>query len=543
MRSRWRHIKRDISPWSLLMVTMGILLGIPLFSIGINLFDGVGDMWSHILEYFLFEYISNSVYLLVGTGIICSILGVSTAWIVSKYDFKYRKLISWLLYMPLAIPSYIVAYTYVGLFGNGGSLILVLQQLGFELQKIEFMNTPGLIWVLSISLYPYVYASLRAMFSNYPHALRDAAYLLGANENKYFFKIALPMASPALIASLFLVFMEVLNDYGAAKYFGINTFTTGIFRTWTALEDLSSAIYLSAILLVLVFALMRLSRWMRSRRSYAFKMKEISDKGNRRIKLEGKRTYIAYFVLCIPILFGLVLPLGQLIHWASLNMEALYSSELWEVAFQSVTLASTAAILILLFALVLLYLSRWNYIKSLNFFSRIPAIGYVLPGAIIGIGIIRSSQEIINFFQDQFGLEIGYLFYGSSFILVYAYIFRFMAVAYNPIEASSLKLGKGLSESSYLLGSNRWRTMLKIDFPLMKPVILSTFLLVFIDLMKELPLTLILKPYDLNTLALNAFAYADDERLAEAAWPALLLVAMIGLLMIILNRRTKMNSN
>jgi iron(III) transport system permease protein len=289
--------------------------------------------------------------------------------------------------------------------------------------------------------------------------------------------------------------------------------------------------------------LMRLSRWMRSRRSYAFKMKEISDKEDRRIKLEGRRKYVGYFILSIPILFGLVLPLGQLIHWASLNMEALYSSELWEVAFQSVTLASTAAILILLFALVLLYLSRWNYIKSLNFFSRIPAIGYVLPGAIIGIGIIRSSQEIINFFQDQFGLEIGYLFYGSSFILVYAYIFRFMAVAYNPIEASSLKLGKGLSESSYLLGSNRWRTMLKIDFPLMKPVILSTFLLVFIDLMKELPLTLILKPYDLNTLALNAFAYADDERLAEAAWPALLLVAMIGLLMIILNRRTKMNSN
>jgi iron(III) transport system permease protein len=525
------------------MVTMGILLGIPLFSIAINLFGGVGDMWSHILEYFLFEYISNSAYLLAGTGVICSLLGVSTAWIINKYEFKYRKLISWLLYMPLAIPSYIVAYTYVGLFGNGGSLILILQKLGFGIQKIEFMNTLGLIWVLSISLYPYVYGSLRAMFSNYPHTLRDAAYLLGANENKYFFKIALPMASPALIASLFLVFMEVLNDYGAAKYYGINTFTTGIFRTWTALEDLSSAIYLSAILLVLVFALMRLNRWMRSRRSYAFKIKANTTQESRRVKLEGKRKYVVYSILSIPILFGLVFPLGQLIHWASLNMEALYSSELWEVAFQSVSLASVSAVLILLFALMLLYLSKWNYIKSLNFFSRIPAIGYVLPGAIIGIGIIRSSQGIINFFQNQFDLQMGYLFYGSSFVLIYAYIFRFMAVAYNPIEASSLKLGKGLSESSYLLGANRWKTIFKIDFPLLKPVILSTFLLVFIDLMKELPLTLILKPYDLNTLALNAYAYADDERLVEAAWPALLLVAMIGVLMVILNRRTKVNSN
>ena len=264
-----KHLKRDFNKSSLLIVIISLLLAIPVFTILISLFKGTGEMWEHITSYFLIDYIQNSIILLLGSGIICFVIGTSSAWVVSRYKFKGRKIIEWLLFMPLAIPSYIVAYSYVGLFGYGGSFIKFINYLGFNsIDNIEMMNIYGLVWVLSFSLYPYVYASTRLIFQSYPTRLKDTASLLGASKNKYFFKIALPLASPAIIGGLFLVFMEVLNDYGAAKYYGINTFTTGIFRTWTALEDLQSSIYLSAILVVLVFFLVLIVKWLRGRRSY-----------------------------------------------------------------------------------------------------------------------------------------------------------------------------------------------------------------------------------------------------------------------------------
>ena len=250
-----KHFKRDFNKWTLLIVALSLFLAIPIFSILISLFRGNGEMWEHITSYFLFDYMKNSAILIFGTGLLTFAIGTSSAWIVSKYTFRYNKVIEWLLFMPLAIPSYIVAYSYVGLIGNGGTFIEVLSDFGLSINKIEMMNIYGLIWVLSFSLYPYVYAGTRTIFQSYPPQLKHSASLLGVSNKKYFFSVALPLASPGIIGGMFLVFMEVLNDYGAAKYYGVNTFTTGIFRTWTALEDLQSSIYLSAILVVLVFIL------------------------------------------------------------------------------------------------------------------------------------------------------------------------------------------------------------------------------------------------------------------------------------------------
>ncbi|MEL7533037.1 MAG: iron ABC transporter permease, partial [Bacteroidota bacterium] len=484
MRIGFKHLKRDINQWSIYTLAIGLLIAVPVFAIFIYLFDGVGEMWSHILTYFLPDYISNSLILLLGTGSLTFLLGTSTAWIVANYDFPLRKLIEWLLFLPMAIPSYIVAYVYVGLLGYQGSLIRGLQAIGVSINVIDIMNIGGLIWVLSISLYPYVYMGTKSMFQSFPQAMRENSSLLGASNRRHFFKVALPLASPAIIAGLFLVFMEVLNDYGAAKYYGINTFTTGIFRTWTALEDLQSAVYLSALLVVLMFLLSSLMGWLRNRRSYSLRAKQ--ETSSKRRKLQGRKKLLYLFILWIPIAMGLILPVFQLLYWAWLTFDLIFSLELLWITLQSFGVALSAACLIVLTALALLNFANWNHLRALKSLYRFSTIGYVIPGAIIGIGIIKSSQSIINFFDVHFHLSIGHLFYGSSFVLVYAYVFRFLAVAFNPIEANSLKLGKNLSESAYTLKLSKLKTLARINLPLLRNTLMGALVLVFIDILKEL---------------------------------------------------------
>ena len=540
-----KHLKRDFNKSSLLIVIISLLLAIPVFAILISLFKETGEMWEHITSYFLIDYIQNSIILLLGSGIICFVIGTSSAWVVSRYKFKGRKIIEWLLFMPLAIPSYIVAYSYVGLFGNGGSFIKFINYLGFNsIDNIEMMNIYGLVWILSFSLYPYVYASTRLIFQSYPTRLKDTASLLGASKNKYFFKIALPLASPAIIGGLFLVFMEVLNDYGAAKYYGINTFTTGIFRTWTALEDLQSSIYLSAILVVLVFVLVLIVKWLRGRRSYNLKTYNSNDQDEiYRKDLKGLKKIIFLTIVFIPVLFGFLFPFLQLIIWGLQTFESMFNSDLLNIGIQTLFLGLSTSIITVFLATSLIYLSKWNYLKQLNITSKLATLGYVIPGAIIGIGVIKSSHSITEYFSAYHNIKIGYIIYNSILVLIYAYVFRFIAVAFNSIESNTLKLSKSLSESSNLLGFGKIKTFFKIDFPLIKNALLTSFILVFIDVIKELPLTLILKPYNLRTLAIKAYEYAEDERVAEAALPALFLIFIIGSMISVVNYRFKLNKS
>jgi iron(III) transport system permease protein len=537
-----KHFKRDFNKWTVLIVAVSLFLAIPVFSILISLFRGNGEMWEHITTYFLFDYIKNSIILIFGTGLLTFTIGTSSAWIISRYTFRYKKIIEWLLFMPLAIPSYIVAYTYVGLIGNGGTFIEILRDFGFSVIRVEMMNIYGLIWVLSFSLYPYVYAGTRTIFQSYPSQLKHTASLLGVSNKKYFFSVALPLASPAIIGGLFLVFMEVLNDYGAAKYYGVSTFTTGIFRTWTALEDLQSSIYLSAILVILVFILVLIVKWLRGRRSYNLTQTNTNQKStDNRVKISGLKKILYLGILLIPILFGFILPLIQLVIWGIQTFDSMFNNDLIILGLESLSLGLSTALLVVFLACLLIYLSKWNYLKRFNIFSKIATLGYVIPGAIIGVGIIRTSKSLTDLFSFQFDFEIGHLVYNSILVLIYAYLFRFIAVAYNSIEGNTLKIGNNLSESSYLLGYGKIKTFFKIDFPLLRSALLSSFILVLIDVMKELPLTLILKPYNLSTLAVRAYEYAEDERVAEAALPALLLIFLIGTMITLLNYKLREN--
>lgn len=515
-----------------------ILMGLPIYTIAVRLFYGPGDTWQHLVNYLLLDYVFNSVALLVGCIILTLAMGVSSAWVLSRYKLPGQKWLEWMLILPLAFPSYITAYAYAGFFDYGGTLVRLTQALGLEPFQVDIMSVHGLVFVLSISLFPYVYVASRAVFVYQSGRLIEASKLLRANEIKTFFKIVLPMARPGIFAGLLLVIMEVLSDYGAAKYYGVSTFTTGIFRAWFALEEPDTAIYLSALLLLIVFVFIFLERWHRGKKSF-----ELASKSNIRLpKIEASKRLrvLCLVVVLLPIFFGFLLPVMQLLYWSLLTFKTVASASFVSIAFNSLGIALLTAFLTVLFALMTLYFPVWNNFKFLRKSGRLAILGYAIPGAVLAIGImvpaLQLDRWLISVAEAIFNMEIGLLLNGTLSVLLYAYIIRFLAVAANPILSNQLKLKKSLSDASRLLGKSPFKTFLHIDLPLLKPSLLVAFILVFVDTMKELPLTLILKPYNFNTLAVKAFEYASDEQIMEASLPALCIVLTGVIPIILLNR-------
>lgn len=527
-----QNIRRDTNKWSIFLLIICSFVVVPILTVFINLLYGPGETWHHLVVHLLPNYIQNSVLLIIGTSILTLIFGVSSAWIVSRYHIPYRKQLEWLLILPLAIPSYITAYAYAGVFDYGGIIANI-----FHI-KVNIMNHVGLIFVLSISLYPYVYVASRAFFLNQSNNIIEASKLLGAGERKTFFKLMFPLARPAFIGGLILVLMEVLNDYGAAKYYGISTFTTGIFRAWFSLEEPETAIYLSAILVVIIFLLITIEKWQRRKIGYFNATKNHQKVKRASISIKFKITF--FIITFIPVLFGFLVPLFQLLYWASVTYKEVFSSEFIMIAFQSFGIAVLSAIYTIFFALFLIFFSKWNRLSWIKSIAKTAILGYAIPGAVIAVGVLIPTISIdkclVTLMKNIFDVKIGFIINGTIMALVYAYLVRFLAVAYNPIESNSLKFGKSLSEASKLLGSGTFKTFIKIEFPLLKTAILSAFILVFVDVMKELPLTLILKPYHINTLAVKAYEYAGDELIAEASLPSLCIILTGIIPILFLNR-------
>ena len=532
--NRIKRFKRDSNQWSIYALTIVVCIAIPIFTLLVKLFSGPGETWNHIVSILLPKYFSNTFLLIFGCSLLVLVIGISSAWIVSRYEFPFRKTLEWMLILPLAIPSYITAYSYAGFFDYGGTLEKVMVFFGLQAFKIDIMNVFGLILILSLSLYPYVYVSCRAIFLTQSNRLIEASKLLGANNYKTFFKLILPLSRPAIVGGLVLVLMEVLNDYGAAKYFGVSTFTTGIFRAWFALEEPETAVYLSVILVLLIFGLILIEKWQRRKIGYH------NDTKNAAI-LERKKSnnftkYTFFSIAFVPVFLGFLLPVFQLIYWAVLTYEDVLGLDFISIAFQSLGIAIISAVSTVIFALLLIFTTKWNILKSIRNLSKISTLGYAIPGAVIAVGVmiptLMFDKWLIKLFQELFQMKIGLFINGTIIGLLYAYMVRFMAVGYNPIEANTAKIGERMSESSRMLGKNNVQTFFRINFPLIKKGVLSGLLLVFVDVMKELPLTLILKPYNISTLAVKAYEYASDELIAEASLPSLCII-LTGILPII----------
>tara|TARA_R110002012_G_scaffold269120_2_gene453190 strand:- start:857 stop:2515 length:1659 start_codon:yes stop_codon:yes gene_type:complete len=537
IKSRLRRLKRDINRWSIFTLAIVLFIALPVIAIAVKLLAGPGETWGHLVDNLLVDYIGNSFFLIFFCSLLVLIMGVGTAWMVARFEFPFRKQLEWLLILPLAIPSYIVAYAYAGVFDYGGSLELILRELNLEFVRIDIMNKFGLAFVLSISLFPYVYVSSRAFFLNQAGNLLEASTMLGVGEFKSFFRLILPLARPAIIAGLILVLMEVLNDYGAAQYFGVNTFTTGIFRAWFSLEEPETAVYLSALLIFIVFALILFEKW--QRKNIRFTGNKASGRIHRKLGTKPMK-WLKFVLVLIPVILGFLIPVGQLIYWAFLTAEKVFDLDFIMLSLQSFGIALFTSVVTVLFATLLIYFAKWSSINGIKSISRLGILGYAIPGAVVAIGImiptLAFDKWFINTMDSVFGVETGFLFNGTLVALVYAYSVRFLAVAYNPIESTALKVSNSIPDSSKMLGIGNFKTFLKIEFPLIKTGILSAVILVFIDILKELPLTLILKPFHINTLAVKAFEYASDEMVMEAAIPSLFIIFTATIPVIFLNK-------
>ncbi len=536
------RLRVNLTPWTVATLVVVALMLLPVLAIFVGVFGPSSDTWRHLASTVLVDYVVNSLLLVAGVGLLTLVMGISTAWLVTTCEFPGRRIFEWGLILPLAIPTYIIAFTYAEILSHTGfvqsTLQLVLPPETTARVRVGLMSLPGAGVMMALVLYPYVYLITRSSFQKQSGGILETSRILGKSAWATFFQVALPMARPALVAGVTLVLMEVLNEYGAVRYFGVSTFTTGIFRAWFALGDGPAAVRLSGCLLLLVFALILAERLQRGRARF--------DGGSGRyrplvpFRLRGWRGMAAFTVCFLPVALGFLLPVGQLLVWAvSVAPEAL-DRRFLTLALNSFGLAVVAALLAVMAAVLIVYATRLSPTPILRFASRASSLGYSVPGAVIAVGVMIPflwlDRRLMGLLQGVTGSPVGLILTGTVAALVFAYVVRFLAVALNPVDSGFERVCGNLDETSRSLGMPPLRTLWKVDLPLLRGTLVSAGLLVFVDVLKELPLTLILRPFDFDTLATRAFQLASDEQVARSALPALLIILVAMVPVILLSR-------
>ncbi|WP_067102434.1 ABC transporter permease [Marinomonas atlantica] len=531
-----------ISLLKLSAITIALLLAVPVLIILVNIFLGGSGVWQHLLDTLLFDYISNSLLLMLGVTLGTLAMGVPAAWLTSVCDFPGRSMFAWALLLPLAMPAYIIAYTYTGLFDFAGPVQTFIRDvtgLGYgEYWFFEMRSLGGAFVMLSLVLYPYVYLMSRAAFLEQSANTLEVCRTLGYSAPQAFFRLALPMARPAIVAGVTLAMMETLADYGTVQYFGVTTFTTGIMRTFYGFGDLAAASQLAGILLLFVAVLIFAERY--SRRKISYHASGLRKASQRKIELRGIYGVAAFTACAIPVLAGFVIPALILFYWAVFEAEAVGWGFI-QLAWNSFYLAALAALIAVSLAMVLAYAGRLNKERSVQTAIVTSGMGYALPGTITAIGVIVPlawlDHRIIEFVQHTFDTKIGLFFSGTIAALLFAYTVRFMAVSLGSVQSGLGKIKPSMDMAGRSLGCTPAQVLRRIHVPLLKSSVLTALLIVFVDVLKELPATLILRPFNFNTLAVRAFELASDERLVDAA-PASLMIVAVGLIPVILLSRS-----
>ena len=523
---------------SIFAVVIAAFISLPVIIIVSYLVQADGALWQHLLDTVLNDYLINSLLLLLGVGTGVILLGVPTAWLTSMCSFPGRRWLSWALLLPLAMPAYIIAYTYSGLLDFAGpvqSWIRDLTGLSYgDYWFFEIRSLGGAIIMMSLVLYPYVYLLARAAFLEQSVSSIEVGCSLGYSRWQALWKLALPMARPAIIAGLSLALMETLADYGTVQYYGVSTFTTGIFRTFYGYGDTAAAAQLAASLLAFVILLVLLERYSRRRARYhsAAESRARADL----IPLSGSKAIMACVICFSPLMFGFIIPATQLLLWAVFEAEPLG----WDfvgLAWNSFSLAFLAAIIAVILAIILSYAKRTKPIKPVRTVLAMAGFGYALPGTIIAIGVLIPLAWLDHRLIDIFGSlgwdSPGLLLSGSLVALLFAYTVRFLAVALGSVQSGLEKIKPSLDHVGRSMGHSPLDILRKIHVPLMRSSILTAVLIVFVDVLKELPATLILRPFNFNTMAVRAYELASDERLVDAA-PASIMIVLVGLIPVLM---------
>ncbi len=523
--------------WLFLLVFL-----LPVITVVAHVFLPDQGTWAHLAATVLPDYIANSLLLALGVGILAPILGTATAWLTTLCRFPGQRLFVWALILPLAVPGYVMAYAYTDFLEVAGPLQGWLRHL-LDLQVGQYWfpdvrSLGGAIVLLSLVLYPYVYLLARAAFLEQSVCALEVGRTLGYGPWACFWHVALPLARPAIIAGAALVLMETLADYGTVAYFGLPTFTTGIVRALVSMGDRTAAAQLSTLLLGAIFMVLLLERW--SRRRLRFHHTSSKYRALPRHQLKGGRALLACVTCLLPLLLGFVLPAVLLLRLWLGDAGGEIDDRFLGWAGNSVTLAAVAAFCAVTLALLLAYGLRLQRSPSLTIAARLAGMGYAIPGTVIAIGTLIPLAAFDNaldaWLRETFGISTGLLLTGSIAALVFAYLVRFLSVSLSTVEASLGKVRPSLDEAARTLGSRPRATLWRVHAPLVWTGVLTALLLVFVDVLKELPATLLLRPFNFDTLAVQAANFAADERLAEAAFPALAILA-VGLLPVLLLSR------
>lgn len=522
---------RHLNIFSILSIVIGVLILLPLINILFELFAPATDTWIHIRTYLLYEYILNSLILVFTTVSIALLIGFLSAYFVARFDFKGRKWFSWMLVLPLAIPSYIAGYIYADMTSYSGTVTRFFQMFNLTVD-LNIMNVFGASIIFAFTLYPYIYLISLASLSRQSASYIESSTMLGASKWRSLFKITLPLLRPALVAGSLLVILETLNDYGLVHYFNVRVFSFAIFNAWFSLGDVVSAIRLSAYLMIIIFSLILIERALRGRKSYQMhvRSKEIIRK-----KLSKKYQIFVIILLIFILSIGFFLPVIQMLWYTLLTFKDTISLELFYASYNTVVNAIIASIVIVLIALIM---TNFNRLKNRNKMSKtwvkLSNLGYAIPGAVIAVAVHLFFVDLDRFLYPVyriFNTETSTLLITMSiFTLIFSYVLRFLSIGFNTIESQYEKTGDKYTESAYMLGSSKLGALFRIDLPLIYPGLITAFILVFIDIIKELPLTLILRPTNYDSLSTLVYVYARNEMIQEAAVPSLILIFIAGLL-------------
>ncbi len=527
------------SPLFLVGLTVALLAGLPVASVGLNLFaGGTSETWGHLSSTVLPEYIANSLWLCLGVGLGVGVVGVTTAWLTAMHDFPGRRFFEWALVLPLAVPAYVMAYVYTDFLQFVGPVQTFLRDtFGWEHGDYWFPDIrtlPGAMLMFVCVLYPYVYLLARTAFLERASGMLEAARTLGMGPWRAFFAVSLPLARPAIVAGIALALMETLADYGTVAYFAVNTFTTGIYRAWFSLGDRVAAAQLAAMLLAFVLFLLTVERISRGRARYH------NTTGRNRpmagARLKGLAAGLAILACVLPLLLGFILPAGLLLKMALTEGDAQFGERFLTLSRNSFVLAGATAAIGVLLALLLAYGARLAKNSLASGLNRLVGLGYAVPGAVIAVGVLIPVTRLDNWLAGQwqawFDYNPGLLLTGGIAALIYAYLVRFLAVALHTVESSLGKITPSMDDAARSLGLGQGETMRRVHVPMLRGSLLTAGLLVFVDVMKELPATLVMRPFNFDTLATQAYTLASDERLAEASTAALAIV-VVGLLPLI----------
>ena len=531
---------KNLNIWFFLSLLISFVVLIPILTVFSSFFENTSNYYEVLKNTFLKEYILNSITLLISVLILTFLFGTGSAYLVSFYKFPGSDFFKWALILSFAVPPYIYAYSLTAFFENYGTAFTVLTfifgEANYNKNIPKFDGMTGAILSISFSLYAYVYILARASFLYQSQNLIDLGKNLGFSKLKSFYRVILPAARPAIVAGLSLVAMETLAEFGAVDFFSINTLTTGIYNSWIAFDDLAFANQISFFLLLFIFLLFVLEKLSRRKAKYHFNTRE-GLKQKEKIQLSGSKSFFAFTVCFLIFFLSFLFPLSQMLYWTIKFPENLFDLQITDLLLNTLYLVILSSLVLIIFSLISNYGNRVSKNKTLNILSTLSISGYAIPGIILAIAFITFIAWFDENIIKSFGfLSIKKLFIGSVLGLVLVYFVRFYSLAFNGIKSGYEKINISVDESAYLLGFSKRKTFMNIHIPFLRNSLLFVIILISLEIIRELPITLILRPFNFETFATTAYISASEDLLEAAAVPSLFLNLIASFFIIITSK-------